>query len=190
MGELSNLASPVRPWASKAWAGTVRRLILQSRASLDARRWRRLKSIPTGHGRRRRGAKALEFGTSRGPDPRALARIEELRRRAANDFVKDRDTTTLQDRLRILDDQERDIKRAGKPSECRLMRRCGTSRIPSASWCDAEDGDRKALAESLFEAIYVLGSGTVMIAPTREAAEHGLVTTFRGEEFERSGRED
>ena len=56
----------------------------------------------------------------------------------------------------------------------------------SAWWRDAEDRDRKALAESLFDAVCVVGSGTVIV-PTREAAEHGLIATFRGEEAEMVG---
>ena len=54
-------------------------------------------------------------------------------------------------------------------------------------WIDALPTDRKALAETLFETVAVLGIRTMRITPTRAALDIGLAEAFGPDDVEMVG---
>jgi hypothetical protein len=122
-----------------------------------------------------------------GPDQLAIARIAHERDRAAATFVRDRDMVALGEGMARLDEEER-AARVSVPAEP----------IPPAEirrylehlpewWAAVGPDDRKALAETLFAKIRVLGTRKAIIEPTFEAAARGLPEAFGIDEVEMVG---
>jgi DNA invertase Pin-like site-specific DNA recombinase len=122
-----------------------------------------------------------------GPDQLALARIEHERERAASRFLRERDMAALEADMARLDEEER-AARASVPAEP----------IPPAEirrylehlpewWAAVGPEDRKALAETLFAKIRVLGTRRAIIEPTFEAAARSLPEAFGLDEVEMVG---
>jgi hypothetical protein len=122
-----------------------------------------------------------------GPDQLAIARIAHERDRAAATFVRDRDMVALGEGMARLDEEER-AARVSVPAEP----------IPPAEirrylehlpewWAAVGPDDRKALAETLFAKIRVLGTRRAIIEPTFETAARGLPEAFGLDEVEMVG---
>jgi hypothetical protein len=109
-----------------------------------------------------------------GPDQLALARIAHERDRAAATFVRDRDMVALEEAMARLDEEERAAKVSvpAEPLPPAEIRRY-LEQLPEW-WAAVGPDDRKALAETLFAKIRVLGLRKAIIEPTFEAAARGL----------------
>ena len=121
------------------------------------------------------------------PDRLALARIEHERERAATRFVRDRDVGSLESTMVRLDADERAAKVSVppellSPSEVRHY----LENLPEW-WAAVGPDDRKALAETLFAKIRVLGLRKAVIEPTPEAVARGLPQAFGLDEVEMVG---
>ena len=121
------------------------------------------------------------------PDRLALARIEHERERAATRFVRDRDVDSLESAMVRLDADERAAKVSVppellSPSEVRQY----LENLPEW-WAAVGPDDRKALAETLFAKIRVLGLRRAVIEPTPEAVARGLPHAFGLDEVEMVG---
>lgn len=128
------------------------------------------------------------------PDRLALARIGRERDAALARYRRDRDVRGLETTMASLDEQERDAL-AGGPvtamSAGEVTAYLGNLR---AVW-DRAPSSRRALAESLFERIEVLGLRRMHLEPTPSAIAAGLVEAFasasagygRGERIRTSG---
>ena len=122
-----------------------------------------------------------------GPDQLAIARIAHERDRAAATFVRDRDMVALGEGMARLDEEER-AARVSVPAEPipRAEIRRYLEHLPEW-WAAVGPDDRKALAETLFAKIRVLGTRKAIIEPTFEAAARGLPEAFGIDEVEMVG---
>jgi len=122
-----------------------------------------------------------------GPDPLALARIEHQREKAASRFVQERDMAALGADMVRLDEEERAAKVSvpAEPLPPGEIRRY-LEHLPEW-WAAVGPEDRKALAETLFAKIRVLGTRRAIIEPTFEAAARGLPEAFGINEVEMVG---
>jgi hypothetical protein len=115
------------------------------------------------------------------------ARLDKERDAAIKRYRKDRDAAALEKEMRRLGADEAIV---GRPIERRRpsleARRTYLESLPRF-WLDADARDRKRLAEALFERVYVLGTSTVVVVPTRQAAEHGLTEAIPAREVEMVG---
>ena len=122
-----------------------------------------------------------------GPDPLALAKIAHERDRAASRFVQERDMAALEADMARLDEEEQTAKVSVPaeplpPAEIRGY----LEHLPEW-WAAVGPEDRKALAETLFAKIRVLGTRKAIIEPTFEAASRGLPEAFGINEVEMVG---
>jgi DNA invertase Pin-like site-specific DNA recombinase len=122
-----------------------------------------------------------------GPDRLAIARIAHERDRAAATFVRDRDMVALGEGMARLDEEERAAKVSvpAEPLPPAEIRRY-LEHLPEW-WAAVGPEDRKALAETLFAKIRVLGLRKAIIEPTFEAAARGLPEAFGIDEVEMVG---
>jgi hypothetical protein len=122
-----------------------------------------------------------------GPDQLAIARIEHERERAASRFLRERDMAALEAEMARLDDEERVAKVSvpAEPIPPAEIRRY-LEHLPEW-WAAVGPEDRKALAETLFAKIRVLGTRSAKIEPTFEAAARGLPEAFGLDEVEMVG---
>jgi hypothetical protein len=121
------------------------------------------------------------------PDQLALARIAHERERAAASFVRERDMAALEAAMTRLDEEERAAKVSvpAEPLPPAEIRRYLES-LPEW-WAAVGPEDRKALAETLFAKIRVLGLRKAAIEPTLEAFARGLPEVFGLDEVEMVG---
>jgi hypothetical protein len=122
-----------------------------------------------------------------GPDQLALARIAHERERAASTFLRERNMAALEEAMTRLDEQERAAKVSVlpeplPPAEIRRY----LEQLPEW-WAAVGPEDRKALAETLFARIRVLGIKKAIVEPTFEAAARGLPEAFGLDEVEMVG---
>ena len=122
-----------------------------------------------------------------GPDQLAIARIEHERERAAASFVRERNMAVLEAAMATLDEEERAAKVSvpAEPFPPAEIRRY-LEQLPEW-WAAVGPEDRKALAETLFAKIRVLGLRKAIIEPTFEAAARGLPEAFGLDEVEMVG---
>jgi DNA invertase Pin-like site-specific DNA recombinase len=122
-----------------------------------------------------------------GPDQLAIARIEHERERAAATFVRERNMAALEEAMARLDEEERAAKVSvpAEPIPPAEIRRY-LEHLPEW-WAAVGPDDRKALAETLFAKIRVLGTRRAIIEPTFEAAARGLPEAFGIDEVEMVG---
>lgn len=121
------------------------------------------------------------------PDLLALARIEQDRDRALERFRRDRDTPALEGSMARLDVDEREASAPRVRAELTPAEVRGYLGNLAAWWTDALPTDRKALAETLFETVAVLGIRTMRITPTRDALDLGLAEAFGTDDVEMVG---
>jgi len=122
-----------------------------------------------------------------GPDQLALARIAHERERAAAMFLRERNMAALEEAMARLDEEERAAKVSvpAEPLSPAEIRRY-LEQLPEW-WAAVEPDDRKALAETLFARIRVLGLRKAIIEPTFEARSRGLPEAFGLDEVEMVG---
>jgi DNA invertase Pin-like site-specific DNA recombinase len=122
-----------------------------------------------------------------GPDQLALSRIAHERERAAATFLRGRNMAALEEAMARLDEEERAAKVsvAPEPLSPAEIRRY-LEYLPEW-WAAVGPDDRKALAETLFAKIRVLGLRKATIEPTFEAAARGLPEAFGMDEVEMVG---
>jgi DNA invertase Pin-like site-specific DNA recombinase len=122
-----------------------------------------------------------------GPDPLALARIAHERERAASRFLVQRDMAALEADMARLDEEERAARGSvpAEPIPPAEIRRY-LEHLPEW-WAAVGPDDRKALAETLFAKIRVLGNRRAIIEPTFEAAARGLPEAFGIDEVDMVG---
>ena len=105
-----------------------------------------------------------------------IARIERDRTAAADRFVRDRDTTALEQAMSRLDAEEASAKASTKVvSAAEAV--AWLHDLP-ALWAAADDSGRRLLTEAIFEKVEVLGVQSVTIHPTPEADAHGWSEAF------------
>jgi hypothetical protein len=129
------------------------------------------------------------YRSTRGPVPAqlALARIGHERERAAARFLYERDTAALEAAMMRLDEEERAAK-VSIPPEPLSPAEIGRylEHLPEG-WAAVGPDDRKALAETLFARIRVLGLRRAIIDPTPEALARGVLEAFGLDEVEMVG---
>lgn len=126
-------------------------------------------------------------------DELALARIGRERDAAMLRYRRDRDARALEAAMAALDEQEASAREAG-PEPMAAADVVERLRNLPALW-DAAPNSRRAIAESLFERIDVLGLRRMRITPTSAAIARGLAEAFssvsagygRGERARASG---
>lgn len=111
------------------------------------------------------------------PDRLALARIERDRESAMTRYRRNRDSRELEAVMASLDEQERSARDTRSSDLLSADERLEYLRDLPRMWAEAPNS-RRAIAESLFARIDVLGLRRVHIEPTAEAARRGLVEAF------------
>src|SRR6185369_4220418 len=103
-------------------------------------------------------------------------------------FVRDRDTPALEATMARLDEEERQARSTAKRSEplAPAELRRYLEHLP-AWWAAVGENDRRALAETLFRRVRVLGVKRAVIEPTSEAIERGIPEAFGLNEVEMVG---
>ena len=128
------------------------------------------------------------------PDRLALARIDREREAALARYRHDRDARALEAIMAALDEQEATARELSAPPAMDAGEVVDFLRNLPKLWIEAP-GSRRAIAESAFERIEVLGMRSMRIEPTATAIHHGLAEAFasaaggygRGERRQGSG---
>ena len=127
------------------------------------------------------GAEAIAdvVATTRDPEPDrlALARIEREREASVARYRRDRDARALEAAMAALDEQEAAARELAAPPAMDAAEVVGYLRDLPHFWTDAPSS-RRALSESLFDRIEVLGLRSMRIEPTATAIHHGLAEAF------------
>ena len=111
------------------------------------------------------------------PGAIALARIERDREAAMARHRRDRDARALERVMSARDEQERAARVSRSVDVLTSAERVEYLRDLPRLWADAP-ASRRAIAESLFARVEVLGLRRAHIEPTPEAARRGLVEAF------------
>ncbi len=109
-------------------------------------------------------------------DQVALARIARERDLALTRYRRDRDGRRLEATMASLDEQEA-MARAANPQPMPAAEIAARLRDLPGIW-DAAPASRRAIAESLFERIEVIGLRRMQITPTTAAVARGLAEAF------------
>ena len=115
------------------------------------------------------------------PDRLTLARVKQERDKAWGRYLADRNADSLAAAMARLDDEERNARTpVEKPALTALEAAEYLMDLPRL-YADMEPADRKALNESLFAEVKVLGIREARVTPTRLARQHGLAEAFGDE---------
>jgi DNA invertase Pin-like site-specific DNA recombinase len=118
-------------------------------------------------------------------DRLALARIERERSEVLARYRRDRDTARLGQEMARLDEAEEQLANVRANSDADSLtpgEALDYLQSLPAGW-DAAPASRRALAESLFERVDVLGLERMHVEPTAAAVRRGLAEAFRGDEL-------
>jgi DNA invertase Pin-like site-specific DNA recombinase len=112
----------------------------------------------------------------------ALVRIERERADALAAYRRHRDPARLEAEMGRLDEAEQSAKSAAQYQGLDPAESVEFLRNLPALW-EAAPNSRRALAESLFESVEVLGLNTMHVEPTPAALRRGLAEAFRADEL-------
>jgi DNA invertase Pin-like site-specific DNA recombinase len=117
-----------------------------------------------------------------GIDRFALARIERERAEVLAAYRRHRDPVRLEAEMARLDEAEQSARSGAEDEGLDPAESVDFLRNLPALWEEAP-GSRRALAESLFESVDVLGLDTMHVEPTPAAVRRGLAEAFRADEL-------
>jgi hypothetical protein len=106
-----------------------------------------------------------------------LERIEKAREAAATRYLRDRDLQAIETTMAGLDAEEAEARSRTAMPEITPAEKVTYLRALPRLWADAPSS-RRALAESLFASIEVLGLKTMRLEPTSAAIARGLAHAF------------
>jgi hypothetical protein len=112
----------------------------------------------------------------------ALVRIERERADALAAYRRHRDPVRLEAEMARLDEAEQSAKSAAQYRGLDPAESVDFLRNLPALW-EAAPNSRRALAESLFDSVEVLGLNTMHVEPTPAALRRGLAEAFRADEL-------
>lgn len=112
------------------------------------------------------------------PDRVSLVRIDRDRDQAIARYRRSRDTGELERTMARLDAEAKAARNAEPTPALPAAEAAALLRNLPALWAEAP-GSRRALAESMFESIEVLGLRVMRIHPTRAALDRGLADAFQ-----------
>ncbi len=111
------------------------------------------------------------------PDRLGLARLEREREAAVARYRRDRDARALEATMAVLDEQEAAARELAAPTAMEAAEVVDYLRKLPSLWDDAPFS-RRALSESLFERVDVLGLRSMRLEPTPAAIARGLAEAF------------
>jgi hypothetical protein len=111
------------------------------------------------------------------PDRLGLARVEREREASMARYRRDRDARALETTMAALDEQEAAARELAAPTAMDTGEVVGYLRDLPLLWDDAP-ASRRALTESLFERVDVLGLRSMRLEPTPAAMARGLAEAF------------